>query len=490
MRIAKKISYLIFGLPIILSLVFAVVTCTFFQPKTAEALAAADPSTIPGCNGNSECFAFTINTKLDAQGGLTNTGLTFAIPTNDHGGGGKPYNWLVNWGDGNIEPVSGTSSSSGVSAVAHTYASAGQYQITIQPNGTPQIGWFDAFGAFITNLTNNPSSVIYQSMFLSIDTMLTNLMRTNGVDARFSFMFYGMYNAIGIPANLFTNVSTAGDVNLGMMFDYTFADFARNSTTATIPAGLFDFLDTSQADDFVGMFENTFMNFAQNSTVGTIPAGLFDSMDTRNGMFFLATFNGTFNNYAQNSTVGTIPAGLFSSINTDSGIVFPYMFLMTFEGYAMDSTVGTVPADLFDTIDTSKASGTDSTFNVYSGTFGRVGYTGYANRSATFKDGSTIVDSQTMDSSSVLYSVKNISTDSIPTDSPTINPGDIIVPTYDNNDRTITVPTGTDANGTAYADYDWYRTDGTSCSVAHPTPDCGIQNTSTLVTFPNSTEWT
>jgi hypothetical protein len=61
----------------------------------------------------------------------------------------------------------------------------------------------------------------------------------------------------------------------------------------------------------------------------------------------------------------------------------------------------------------------------------------------------------------------------------------VVYPTYNSTFRSITKPTET-----AYANYDWYRTDGTSCAVSNPTPDCGVQNASTLVTFSNTTEWT
>ncbi|MCL2869601.1 BspA family leucine-rich repeat surface protein [Candidatus Saccharibacteria bacterium] len=546
MRITKKLSYLVFGLPVVLSSILAIATYVLFKPDQADALTAADPSTIPACAHNPECFAFSIDTTLDSDGDHTNTSTTFAIPTSglvsanfDEAGynsyrltclaadpnlssttcndmasfftlNSLSYDWTINWGDSTgDQTVTGTSNANGI---PHTYTLPGQYQITIRPSTTATDGWFNAFGFYYNAPGANDDA--NKAMFRSIDTPFTNLMRTKGSDDRFAGIFLGAVNGTEIPANLFANISTVGDTNFNDMFYGTFQNYAYNSTTATIPAGLFNSLNTSSGTNFGGMFMDTFTYYAYNSTTATIPAGLFsnlntssgtsfytmfyytfayyadnsttdtipaglfNSLNTSNGTYFSFMFGDTFNNYAPNSTTATIPTGLFSGINTSKGVSFDGMFGYTFYRYAVFSTVGTIPTDLFDNIDTSNGHSLslmfDSTFSAY------------AVRTATFKDNSSVVDVQSL---RPLYSLKSTSTGVISSGfSPT--PGDIIVPTYDNNDRTITAPTGTDANGTAYADYDWYRTDGTSCSVAHPTPDCGIQNTSTLVTFPNSTEWT
>jgi uncharacterized repeat protein (TIGR02543 family) len=107
-------------------------------------------------------------------------------------------------------------------------------------------------------------------------------------------------------------------------------------------------------------------------------------------------------------------------------------------------------------------------------------FSNFARRTATFKVGNTTAATQTF---TYPYSTKNTTTDNTPSTNPTVNAGDVVIPTYNATTRSITKPTGT------YANYNWYTTDGTSCSVSSPTPDCGVQNSSTLVTLPNTTEW-
>ena len=411
---------------------------------TASALAAADPSTIAACGGNPECFAFSIDTTLDSTGGHTNTTTAFVIPTSGYVNGygvNNPYNWIVNWGDGTADQTASGTSSSSSAGISHTYATPGQYQITIRPSGAATSGWMNAFG-FGSSYSGGANTDANKYMFYSIDTPFTNFMRSQGSISRFADMFDSAVNAIGIPDNLFANISTAGDDNFSSMFSWTFYGFAQNSTTATIPAGLFDSIDTSQGTNFDWMFDLTFHDFATNSTVATIPAGLFDSIDTRQGTSFICTFNSTFNRYAMNSTVATVPPDLFGSIYASQGAMVVMMF-----------------NDIF---------------------------SGYATRTASFSVNGSIVPSLTQ---SFLgpYSVKNLTTGEFLYFN--VNPGDIIVPTYYTgySEDYLTILPPTDP---AYSDFVWYRTDGTSCAVAHPTPDCGQQDASKLVTFPNDTEWT
>ena len=315
-------------------------------------LASGFTYTYPDC-ASSECFAFTIDTRLDADGNTTNTSKTFAISTAGQVGVGynsyNSYNWIIDWGDGTpMQTASGTGSSNG--NISHTYANAGQYQIAIRPNGTATSGWLNAF-MVVYNYYNNSSSSY--TMFLSIDTPLTNLMRTQGASNRFASMFYGAVNAVGIPDDLFAHISTAGDTDFSGMFSGTFSNFASHSTTATIPAGLFNSLDTSSGTDFDNMFSGTFSGFASNSTTATIPAGLFDSLDTSNGTDFGNMFNGAFGSFAYNSPIATIPAGLFDSLDTSNGTDFGNMFDGAFGSFAYNSPIATIPAGLFNSLNTS-----------------------------------------------------------------------------------------------------------------------------------------
>ena len=274
--------------------------------------------------------------------------------------------------------------------------------------------------------------------FRSINTPFTTMMRRNSSlpdswDSSFARIFYGATNGLGIPTGLFDSLNTTNGTNFSYMFASTFQYYAYKSTTGTIPTGLFDSLNTTNGTSFGYMFGSTFHYYAYNSTAGTIPAGLFDSIDTTNGTDFGSMFDSTFYNYAHNSTTGTIPAGLFDSIDTTNGTSFDYMFNYTFSNYAR--------------------------------------------RTATFgHSGATLEDQLFIN----VYSVK-IGPSGAPTDNPVITAGAKIYPTYSASARNITAPVGS---------YTWYRTDGTSCSVTTPTPDCGEQTASTLATFPNDTEWT
>ncbi|MCL2173952.1 InlB B-repeat-containing protein [Candidatus Saccharibacteria bacterium] len=364
---------------------FGAVFGDILGPHSVSALTAVDPLTIAACGGNPECFAFTIDTRLVATGVTTGTATTFSIPVSGIvGGSSNTYSWLVDWGDGSaVQSVV----SSGTSHDYATTGGAGQYQITIRPNGAATMGWMNAFG-----FSSGPSSSsgantdANKYMFRSIDTPFTNLMKTEGAIYRFANVFYNTRNATGIPDNLFANISTTGTTNFSYMFLNTFAGLGRNSTTVTIPTDLFDFLDTSSGTNFSGMFSGTFSSagsgslcnntFGYASTIASIPVGLFDPIDTRNGTDFSNMFDSTFSCYAYRSTTGTIPAGLFDSINTSNGTGFGAMFYRTFSNYARSSTVGTIPAGLFDSIDTSNGTSfyTSLSGGMFYGTFSAYAY--------------------------------------------------------------------------------------------------------------------
>jgi IS1 family transposase len=299
------------------------------------------------------------------------TATTFSIPTSGqvNGASDHPYGWIIDWGDGGAQQTVSGASSNNSDGISHTYPSPGEYQITI--SGLATDGWMDAFGFFLdTGAANTQAN---KNMFKSIDSPLTDLMRSSNASYRFAYMFFYAHNATGIPANLFSLVSTAGITDLSSMFRGTFSDFARNSTTATIPAGLFGSIDTSSATNLMGMFSNTFSFCAYNSVAGTIPAGLFGSIDTSSATNLTSMFSSTFSYYAFSSTVATVPAGLFGSIDTSRATNLSNMFSSTFNSYAFSSTTATIPAGLFGSIDTSSAINLTSMF--------RSTFDGYASNS-------------------------------------------------------------------------------------------------------------
>ncbi|MCL2135911.1 MAG: leucine-rich repeat protein [Coriobacteriia bacterium] len=83
-------------------------------------------------------FQFTVRTPAN--------NATFILPTSSDLNGtyqAKDYNWLIEWGDGESEYASGVSLDG--DGIGHTYALAGEYKISILPNG-PTDAWLAAFG--------------------------------------------------------------------------------------------------------------------------------------------------------------------------------------------------------------------------------------------------------------------------------------------------------------------------------------------------------
>jgi hypothetical protein len=350
---------------------------------------------IPACAGQTECFAFTIDTRITTDGAVdVSQAADFDLPTK--GKARKPYvttsyDWIVDWGDGITDTLTGSANSS--TPQIHTYAAHGEYQITIRPsNAVPSQGWFNAFG-----LGHSHTLTVNAAKLISINTPFSNLARTTST-AMFSEVFYGSCNLVGIPAQLFANTNTSSVTDFGQMFDSAFYNAAYNRSSATIPAGLFDSINTSLGTNFGSMFRSTFSCYASSSS-GIIPAGLFDSIDTGQGTSFDSMFFNTFYFYSQRTAV-------FIDTNDNSVVT------------------------------------SNSFRNIYS-----------------TKDGPT----------------------GTPSDNPTVTPTSHIIPTYTTYTRTITAPSG---------NYIWFTTDGTSCAVASPTPDCSPQDQSTFVTFPSSTYWT
>lgn len=441
------------------------------------------------CGGGLECFKFTIDTRLTSTGTTTGTATAFSIPTSGFVGGASAhsYNWIVNWGDTSnlssvgcapvlASPGPGQQYACGTSAttsagISHNYATAGQYQITIQPSATAANGWMNAFGFYSGAVGANVLTNKY--MFRSIDSPLTNLMRTAGATNRFAYMFHSCFNGVGITSGFFANISTTGATNTSNMFNNTFYGFAYYSTTGIIPSGLFDSIDTAASTNTSGMFANTFSSYANYSTTGTIPAGLFSTISTSAATNTSNMFNTTFANFANSSTTATIPAGLFDAVSTAAATDMTSMFQSTFNSYATNSIGATIPAGLFSAVAIRAGS---TTTNMFSNTF-----TIYAARVARFSVGGTIVN--TSSTFAAPYATKNTSTDNTPATNPVVSAGNVVVPTYNSTVRSVAAPTGT------YANYAWYSKDGTSCAVASPTADCGAQNATTAVTFP-ATPWT
>ena len=316
-----------------------------------------------------EIFQFTIDTRmtdtLDTDPAhYSGTATDFYIPTSGYVDAvfSHAYSWYINCGGpGHTDQLVGGAGANDSNGILCSYPAAGEYQITISSGGNPTMGWMNAFG-FSIGSSGNANTQANKNMFKSIDSSLTNYMRTAGGTHRFARMFHGARNAATIPAGLFDKIDTSSATNLSNMFNNTFRIFAYNSTTATIPVGLFDKINTSGATDLNNMFYSTFSAFASNSPTATIPAGLFDTIDISGAINLRYMFHGTFEYFAYNSPTATIPAGLFDTINTGYAVEFMYMFCSTFNSFAYNSPTATIPAGLFDKIDTSGATNIDSMF--------------------------------------------------------------------------------------------------------------------------------
>jgi hypothetical protein len=382
---------------VVLTLIFGCLTLKAFNIHHHTQTHAADPpnpadasfttpANIPACGGNSECFAFTIDTRLTSTGETTGTDTDFIIPSSGQvNNTDSAYRWIINWGDGNEETRTGfstVSSNYSSSEITHNYTSPGQYQITIRPSATAASGWLDAFGFLGFDYTGgsaiHANAASNKDKFRSINTPFTDLMRTQGTSHRFAYIFWDTRNNIGIPTGLFGNISTANNTNFDSIFRDTFNNSAYNSTDAIIPSGLFDTLNTTQGTSFNSMFNHTFANYADKTTVGTIPAGLFDFLNTAQATNFSQMFSGTFSDFAVRSTTPSLPTGLFNSLDTARGTDFSSMFHNTFYSYAVYTSYVniSIPAGLFDFLNT--AQGTNFS-RMFAGTFYR--FASFANLS-------------------------------------------------------------------------------------------------------------
>lgn len=122
-----------------------------------------------------ESFVFTINSGSDS---------TFIIPTcGSLGNINNHYNWDIDWGDGNYSQDSGTGDRINGSGISHTYSSSNtNYNITITPTNSSEVGWLRAFG-FYNGISGSLSSS-NRTKVISCNTNLTeNMIRTGQTDS-------------------------------------------------------------------------------------------------------------------------------------------------------------------------------------------------------------------------------------------------------------------------------------------------------------------
>ena len=200
-------------------------------------------------------FKFTIQT--------TSVNTQFELPITAPGG--NQPNITVAWGDGSVDSVIISVSSS---ARFHTYSSAGTYEIIVS-------GYCPGF-----SVGNNPS---YKNLYKSIGDF--GIVQFEEVD------FYGCINLTTIPTDGSNNAILNDGLNTVKRFNSTF----RQTGITIIPNGIFDFSSN------VTSFTNTFV-FCTGIT--SIPSGLFDNNTN------VTSFSGTFNALLN---LTTIPTGLFDN---------------------------------------------------------------------------------------------------------------------------------------------------------------------------------
>jgi hypothetical protein len=130
---------------------------------------------------------------------------TFAFQVEDNGSFGVPvsglnsdslvyqaYNWKINWGDGNIEPVSGTGARNKI--INHTYIDGkNTHIIIIEPATTASQGWFNAFG------TGDLASATNSAKIKKLFTPLTGFMRTISASYACYYMFHNCSGLTSLP---------------------------------------------------------------------------------------------------------------------------------------------------------------------------------------------------------------------------------------------------------------------------------------------------
>ncbi len=236
--------------------------------------------------------------------------------------------FTVDWGDGNIEPISRTDTTE--ATYTHTYDIAGEYTIGFDGVAT---GYNSHWSTSVFNFKNNKNlAAIYGSLgalFPSFET---------GAQPSYYLTFYGCSNlASEIPPELFRG--NYGTMRGYAMFRQIFGGCSKLS--GQIPPNLFS--------DMEGCIEHTgFASLFQGckSLTGEIPEDLFAGFTgfCSSGSFqFNATFNGC------SGLTGEIPEKLFSRIVADAS-KNPYAFRSTFAG--CKNLTGFIPPGLFSGIST------------------------------------------------------------------------------------------------------------------------------------------
>jgi hypothetical protein len=282
-----------------------------------------------------EVFKFTIDMRLTDTvntdpGHMSSADTLFEIPT--VASIGNVFHWDVDWGDGSSENVGSYGGECMWGGTSHSYATPGQYQISIRPSyNTNYNSWMNCFRnshveCYSAGSSSFSGSKANLAKIKSIDTILTENMFTT-----FSQRFGCMRNLELIPDNLFSEIDFSSMTACDYLFSETFRQTSYNITTMTIPTNLFSTLDTSNCQTTRAMFQNTFYNFAYSSSVATIPNGFLNGVDTTNSTNINSVLEGTFSGFAYANKKGGTP-------DTDLGTVFTNATLVGFTASNVGAT--------------------------------------------------------------------------------------------------------------------------------------------------------
>ena len=123
------------AIPVLLSMLMAA-TLLVTLPSQALAYSYSVNETRLAVHDDEQVF------QLDIM--IPNSDINFYLPVNSQPNPERhPYDWAIDWGDGSEQIAQGSTCPDG--GIQHTYRLAGDYSITIRPNGSNE-AWLSAFG--------------------------------------------------------------------------------------------------------------------------------------------------------------------------------------------------------------------------------------------------------------------------------------------------------------------------------------------------------
>ncbi|MCL2136741.1 MAG: hypothetical protein FWH40_04365 [Coriobacteriia bacterium] len=196
---------------------------------------------------------------------VTSAPGVFVLPTSGYQNGtydGKPYDWLIDWGDGSSGVYAGTSAY--MSGITHVYSVTSNYGITISSNGSTE-AWLAAFGFYGADDQQSSNMIVTAS-----GPIKPEMTRTTGQidgslaapDYEWGMTFYNCLNLRSIPAFIgWEGIDTVGDYFATGMY-YNCTSLSMVNTGVTLPQGI-----TKAGDAFA------YEMFSNCTRLTTLPSG-------------------------------------------------------------------------------------------------------------------------------------------------------------------------------------------------------------------------